>query len=94
MGLVDFSRLAREFAARLNKIRQKHGIFSSIETLDAFRYGKINPPHPLSGWLIFPGLHVNLPPDSIRSCKNTAFSPQSKRLKRSATEKSTRPIRV
>jgi hypothetical protein len=43
-GLVDFSRLAREFAAQLNKIRQKHGFFSSIETLDAFRYGKINKP--------------------------------------------------
>jgi len=43
-GLVDFSRLAREFAARLNKIGQKHGFFASIETLDAFRYGKINQP--------------------------------------------------
>jgi hypothetical protein len=44
-GLVDFSRLAREFAARFNKIRQKHGFYASIETLDAFRYGKINQPY-------------------------------------------------
>jgi hypothetical protein len=43
-GLVDFSRLAREIVARFNKIGQKHGIFQSIEMLDAFRYGKINQP--------------------------------------------------
>jgi hypothetical protein len=43
-GLVDFSRLAHEFAARLKKIRQKHGVSASIETLDALRYGKINQP--------------------------------------------------
>jgi hypothetical protein len=41
-GLVDFSRLAREWAARLKKIRQKHGVSASIETLDALRYGKKN----------------------------------------------------
>jgi hypothetical protein len=44
MGLVDFSRLAREWAARINKTRQKHGVSASIEMLDAFRYGKINKP--------------------------------------------------
>jgi hypothetical protein len=33
----------REFATRLKEIWQKHGVFSSIEMLDAFRYGKINP---------------------------------------------------
>jgi len=33
----------REFATRFNKIWQKHGVFPSIEMLDAFRYGKINP---------------------------------------------------
>jgi len=76
-GRVYFSRLAREFAARLNEIRQKHGIFASIETLE--------------GLLIFPDLHANLPPDSMKSRKNTAFTPQSKRLTRSATEKSTSP---
>jgi uncharacterized protein YggT (Ycf19 family) len=40
---VDFSRLTREFAVRFKAIWQKHGVFPSIETLDAFRYGKINP---------------------------------------------------
>jgi hypothetical protein len=29
-------------AAHLKEIVQKHGIFPSIEMLDAFRYGKIN----------------------------------------------------
>jgi len=42
--LVDFPRLARVFAARLNEIGQKHGGFPSTETLDAFRYRKINKP--------------------------------------------------
>jgi hypothetical protein len=45
----------------------------------------------LEGWLIFPDLLANLPSDSIKSGKNTAFPPQSKRLTRSATEKSTSP---
>jgi hypothetical protein len=43
-GRVDFSRPARESVARFREIWQKHGVFPSIETLDAFRYGKINPP--------------------------------------------------
>jgi hypothetical protein len=43
-GLVDFSRHARDLVARFKEIRQKHGVFPSIETLDAFRYGKINKP--------------------------------------------------
>ena len=42
--LVDFSRLTREFGVRIKKIDQKHGVFPSIEMLDAFRYGKINKP--------------------------------------------------
>ncbi len=42
MGLVDFSRLTHELAARLKKVVREHGISESIETLDAFRYGKIN----------------------------------------------------
>jgi len=29
-------------AARVNKTRQKQGVSTSIEMLDAFRYGKIN----------------------------------------------------
>jgi hypothetical protein len=43
-GFVDFSRLARQFAARFKRIARKHGVFPSIETLDAFRYGKTNKP--------------------------------------------------
>ncbi len=43
-GLVDFSGLARDLSARLNRIVQKHGFSASIEMLDAFRYGKINQP--------------------------------------------------
>jgi hypothetical protein len=43
-GLVDFSRPTREVAARIKKIEQKHRVAASIETLDAFRYGKINKP--------------------------------------------------
>jgi hypothetical protein len=77
MGLVDFSRLAREIAVRFKEIGQKHGVFPSIETLE--------------GLLIFPDLHAKLPSDSRKSDKNTAFSRQSKRLTRSATEKSTSP---
>jgi hypothetical protein len=45
----------------------------------------------LEGWLIFPDLHTNRSPDSTKSSKNTAFPPQSKRLMRSATEKSISP---
>jgi hypothetical protein len=44
LGLVDFSRLAREFVARSKEIGQKNGGSNSIEMLDAFRYGKINTP--------------------------------------------------
>jgi len=43
-GLVDFARLAHEWAARLNEIERKHGFSAAIEMLDAFRYGKINKP--------------------------------------------------
>jgi hypothetical protein len=43
-GLLIFPRLARKFAARFTRIGQKHGVFPSIEMLDAFRYGKINKP--------------------------------------------------
>jgi hypothetical protein len=43
-GLVDFSRLAHQWAARLNEIERKHGFSAAIEMLDAFRYGKINKP--------------------------------------------------
>jgi hypothetical protein len=43
--LVDFSRLAREWAARFHEIGLDHCVSTSIEMLDAFRYGKINPPH-------------------------------------------------
>jgi site-specific recombinase XerD len=42
--LVDFSRLAPEWVARFKEIWRKHGVYASIETLDAFRYGKINKP--------------------------------------------------
>jgi hypothetical protein len=66
-GLVDFSRLAREIAARFNEIWQKHGVSASIETLE--------------GWLIFPDLHARLPPDSTKSGKNMAFPPRSKCLR-------------
>jgi len=48
LGLVDFSRLAREFVAQFKEIWQKHGVFPSIEMLDAFRYDKINTPLPHS----------------------------------------------
>jgi hypothetical protein len=47
-ALVDFSRFAHEMAAHLNEIVQKHDIFSSIEMLDAFRYGKTNQPLSIS----------------------------------------------
>jgi hypothetical protein len=43
-GLLIFFRLERKIAARINEIGQKQGVFQSIETLDAFRYGKINQP--------------------------------------------------
>jgi hypothetical protein len=43
LGLLIFPRLTREWAARFKKIGQKHGVFASIEMLDAFRYGKIHP---------------------------------------------------
>ncbi len=76
-GLVDFSRLAREWAARINKTRQKHGVFASIEMLE--------------GLLIFPDWHANGLPESIKPGKNTAFPLQSKCLTHSATEKSTSP---
>jgi len=49
-GPVDFSRLAHEWVARLNEIGQKHEFSSTIEMLDAFRYGKINQSHGLRGW--------------------------------------------
>jgi hypothetical protein len=45
----------------------------------------------LEGLLIFPDLHAKLPSALRKSDKNTAFSRQSKRLTRSATEKSTSP---
>ncbi len=48
----------------------------------------------LEGLLIFPDLLANGLPDSRKSGKNNAFSPQSKRLTRSATEKSTSPRRI
>jgi hypothetical protein len=75
-----FSRLPRKVAARLNKIQQKHGVYAIIETLEDL--------------LIFPDLHANGSPDSTKSGKNTAFSPQSKCLTHSATEKSTSPGRI
>jgi hypothetical protein len=37
-----FPGLAHEVVARFKEIWQKHGVFKSIEMLDAFRYGKIN----------------------------------------------------
>jgi len=40
---VDFSGLTRESSARINRIVKEHGVSPSIEMLDAFRYGKINP---------------------------------------------------
>jgi hypothetical protein len=76
LGLVDFSRLARETVARPKEIGQKHGVFLSIETLE--------------GLLIFPDLLAKLLPDPKKTGKNTAFSRQSKCLTHSATEKSTR----
>jgi hypothetical protein len=75
--LVDFSRLTLEVAARIKTTGQNHGVSNSIEMLE--------------GLLIFPDLHANGSPDSTKSGKNTAFTPQSKRLTRSATEKSTSP---
>jgi hypothetical protein len=66
------SRLAHEIAVRRKEVRQKHGIFPSIETLE--------------DWLIFPDGRAKLPSDSRKSHKNTAFSRQSKCLTRSATE--------
>ncbi len=60
-----FFRLAREWVARLKEVVQKHGVSTSIEMLDAFRYGKINQPLTHSatekstsvmGCLIFPRL--------------------------------------
>jgi hypothetical protein len=59
------------------KSGKQHRVFPSIETLE--------------GLLIFPDLHANRSPDSRKSGKNTAFSHQSKRLTRSATEKATSP---
>jgi hypothetical protein len=47
-GLVDFSRLSREIAARFDEIQRKHDVFPSIKMLDAFRYGKINKPSSIS----------------------------------------------
>jgi hypothetical protein len=47
-GLVDFSRLACEWVVRLNEIEREQGVFSAIEMLDAFRYGKIS--QPSVGW--------------------------------------------
>jgi hypothetical protein len=43
-GIVDFSRLARKIVACIKEVRRQHGVFSSTEMLDAFRYGKINKP--------------------------------------------------
>jgi hypothetical protein len=43
-GRVDFSRLTHELVARFKEIWQKQGVSTSIEMLDAFRYGKINKP--------------------------------------------------
>jgi hypothetical protein len=37
-----FPGLAHEVVVRFKEIWQKHGVFKSIEMLDAFRYGKIN----------------------------------------------------
>jgi hypothetical protein len=54
---------------------QKYDVFPSTKTLE--------------GLLIFPDLHAKLPPESMKSVKNRAFFRQSKRLTRSATEKST-----
>ncbi len=47
-------------------IGQKQGVSDSIEMLDAFRYGKINPPltKMLGGLLIFQDLLANGPSDS------------------------------
>jgi hypothetical protein len=41
-GWLIFPGLAHEVVARFKEIWQKHGVFKSIEMLDAFRYGKIN----------------------------------------------------
>jgi hypothetical protein len=43
LGLLIFPDLHAKFAVRFKAIWQKHSVFPSIETLDAFRYGKINP---------------------------------------------------
>jgi hypothetical protein len=51
LELADFSRRTRKWVARFNKIRQKQGVSTSIETLDAFRYGKST--SPLSGGVSF-----------------------------------------